>query len=94
MGKVDNGYHNRYCRARTQLDDKGMQPMYLCLCKGITDSDVREAGQAGIVMPCQLKARFGLKDAGCCGRCSKNIHEFAQVAKSAHQAPSPNGVRS
>ena len=59
--------------------------MYLCLCKGITDSDVREAGQAGIVMPCQLKAKFGLKESGCCGRCSNNIHEFAQIAKSAHQ---------
>ena len=68
--------------------------MYLCLCKGITDSDVREAGQAGIVMPGQLKARFGLKDAGCCGRCSKDIHEFVQIATSAHQAPSPNSVRS
>jgi len=68
--------------------------MYLCLCKGITDSDVREAGQAGIVMPCQLKAKFGLKEAGCCGRCLKNIHEFVHIATSTHQRPSPNGVRS
>ena len=68
--------------------------MYLCLCKGITDSDVREAGQAGIVMPCQLKAKFGLKEAGCCGRCSKNIHEFVQIATSVQQAPSRSEVRS
>jgi bacterioferritin-associated ferredoxin len=68
--------------------------MYLCLCKGITESDVREAGQTGIVMPCQLKAKFGLKDPGCCGRCSKNIQEFAQIAMSVHQTPSPNSVRS
>jgi bacterioferritin-associated ferredoxin len=67
--------------------------MYLCLCKGITDADIREAGQSGIVMPCQLKAKFGLKEAGCCGRCSKNIHEFVQIATSVHQAPSPNSVR-
>jgi bacterioferritin-associated ferredoxin len=67
--------------------------MYLCLCKGITDSDVREAGQAGVVMAGQLKAKFGLKEAGCCGRCSKNIHEFEQIAMSAHQSPSPNNVR-
>ncbi|MEP6933484.1 MAG: (2Fe-2S)-binding protein [Nitrospirota bacterium] len=64
--------------------------MYLCLCKGITDSDVREAGRDGIVMACQLKATFGLKEVGCCGRCSKNIHEFVQIATSAHQVPSPN----
>ena len=68
--------------------------MYLCLCKGITDSDVREAGRNGIVMPCQLKAKFGLKEAGCCGRCSKNIHEYVQIATSACQTPSPNAVRS
>jgi bacterioferritin-associated ferredoxin len=68
--------------------------MYLCLCKGITDSDVRQAGQAGIVMPSQLKAKFGLKEAGCCGRCSKNIHTFVQIATSAHQVPSLNGMRS
>jgi len=68
--------------------------MYLCLCKGITESDVREAGQAGIVMPTQLIAKFGLKESGCCGRCSKNIHEFVQIATSAHQVPSSNGARS
>jgi bacterioferritin-associated ferredoxin len=68
--------------------------MYLCLCKGITDTDVREAGRDGIVMACQLKATFGLKEAGCCGRCSKNIHEFVQIATSAHQVPSLNSVRS
>jgi bacterioferritin-associated ferredoxin len=68
--------------------------MYLCLCKGITDSDVREAGQEGLVMPCQLKAKFGLKEAGCCGRCSKNIHEFVQIATSAQHTTSSNGVRS
>ncbi len=67
--------------------------MYLCLCKGITDSDVREAGRAGLVMPCQLKTKFGLKDAGCCGRCSKDIHEFVKIATSAHQAPSLNSLR-
>jgi len=66
--------------------------MYLCLCKGITDSDVREAGQAGIVMPGQLKAKFGLKEAGCCGRCSKNIHAFVQIASGAQNVHSPNGV--
>jgi bacterioferritin-associated ferredoxin len=59
--------------------------MYLCLCKGITDSDVRNAARAGIVMPCQLKAKFGLKDVGCCGRCSKNIQAFVEIATSEHR---------
>jgi bacterioferritin-associated ferredoxin len=52
----------------------------MCLCKGITESDVREAGRAGFVMPSQLKCKFGLKDDGCCGRCAKHIHEFVDLA--------------
>lgn len=68
--------------------------MYLCLCKGITESDVRDAGRAGIVMPCQLKEKFGLKDSGCCGRCSKNIHEYVEIATSEHRVPCVNTMRS
>jgi bacterioferritin-associated ferredoxin len=68
--------------------------MYLCLCQGITDSDVREAGRDGITMPCQLKAKFRLKQRGCCGRCSKNIDEFVQIAASAQQELALNSVRS
>ena len=67
--------------------------MYLCLCKGITESDVRDAGRAGIVMPCQIKAKFGLREPGCCGRCSKNIQEFVQLATSAHRLPCEKTVR-
>jgi bacterioferritin-associated ferredoxin len=54
--------------------------MYVCLCHGITESEVREAGRAGIVMSCQLKSKFGLKRSGCCGRCAKNINEFVEIA--------------
>ncbi|MCP9440776.1 MAG: (2Fe-2S)-binding protein [Nitrospira sp.] len=54
--------------------------MYLCLCKGITESDVREAGRAGCATASQLKAKFGLTDKDCCGRCAKHIHEFVELA--------------
>ncbi|HZH49862.1 MAG TPA: (2Fe-2S)-binding protein [Nitrospira sp.] len=67
--------------------------MYLCLCKGISESDVRDAGRAGIVMPCQIKAKFGLREAGCCGRCSKNIQEFVQLATTEHRLPCEKTVR-
>lgn len=68
--------------------------MYVCLCKGITESDVREAGRAGLVMACQLKTKFGLKESGCCGRCSKNIQEFVELAASEHRLPVASTVRS
>lgn len=66
--------------------------MYMCLCKGITESDVREAGRAGLVMPSQLKAKFDLKCNGCCGRCTKNIHEFVDVAVQGAAASCPMTV--
>ena len=68
--------------------------MYVCLCKGITESEVREAGRAGLVMACQLKTRFGLKESGCCGRCSKNIREFVELATSEHRLPVAGPARS
>ena len=64
--------------------------MYLCLCNGITEADVREAGQAGLVMPCQLKSKFRLKQNGCCGRCAKNIHEFVEIAVQGASASCPS----
>ncbi len=54
--------------------------MYICLCKGLTESDVQEAGRSGVVSRSALMATFGLKDAGCCGRCAKNIHELVALA--------------
>lgn len=64
--------------------------MYVCLCNGITEADVREAGRAGLVMPCQLKSKFGLKQSGCCGRCAKNIHEFIEIAVQGASASCPS----
>ena len=54
--------------------------MYVCLCKGIKESDIREAGRAGLVIPCQLKTKFGFKQNGYCGRCAKNIREIVEIA--------------
>ncbi|HMS84309.1 MAG TPA: (2Fe-2S)-binding protein [Nitrospira sp.] len=63
--------------------------MYMCLCKGVTESEVRAAGRDGIVMASQLKAKFDLKCNGCCGRCAKNIHEFVEVAVQGAASPCP-----
>lgn len=54
--------------------------MYVCLCKGLTESDVREAGRSGLVTSHQLIEAFALKKNECCGRCAKNIHEFVELA--------------
>ena len=56
--------------------------MYVCLCKGLTESDVREAGRQGHLTTREIIAEFGLRENGCCGRCAKNIHELVTLAKS------------
>ena len=55
--------------------------MYICICKGIKESDVRELGQAGITCPKKLAETLGLDDKkNCCGRCIKNISKFVAIA--------------
>lgn len=54
--------------------------MYVCLCKGLTESDVHRIAQAGMVTAETLVDSFGLDDEGCCGRCAKNIEELVSIA--------------
>lgn len=54
--------------------------MYVCLCKGLTESDIQGAGQAGIVQAEQLVEAFGLNDDECCGRCARNIQDLMDLA--------------
>ena len=62
--------------------------MYVCLCKGLTESDVQQAALTGKVCPDYLKTCFGLEDEDCCGRCAKNIHELVAIANSGSARPS------
>lgn len=57
--------------------------MYVCLCKGLTETDVQQVMRGGQVCPETLKMCFGLEDEDCCGRCAKNIQELVAVANSA-----------
>jgi bacterioferritin-associated ferredoxin len=62
--------------------------MYICICKGIKESDVRKLGQAGITCPEKLADSLGLNDKqNCCGRCIKNIAKFVDLAE--EEAPCP-----
>ena len=56
--------------------------MYVCLCKGITESDVRRLGCDGILCPELLSATLGLDEESCCGRCARNIQELVALAAS------------
>lgn len=56
--------------------------MYICICKGIKESDVLELGKAGITCPKKLASSLELDDKkNCCGRCIKNISKFVALAE-------------
>ena len=55
--------------------------MYVCLCKGITDTAIRKLGRSGIVEADELIDVLGLESAECCGRCVKNIVEIAALVQ-------------
>ena len=54
--------------------------MYVCVCRGITEADVRGVGSRGVVAPEALIRVLGLDAEDCCGRCSDQIHEFVELA--------------
>lgn len=54
--------------------------MYVCLCKGLTESDVQRIAQSGTVDPDSLTATLGLEDEDCCGRCVRNICQLVAIA--------------
>lgn len=53
--------------------------MYVCLCKGITESDLRAATPAGEAHPQAVIKLLGLDDDDCCGRCVENIDELTAL---------------
>lgn len=71
---------NRY-QFRNGADSLTELLMYICICKGIKESDVRELGQAAITCPKKIANSLGLDDKkNCCGRCIKNISKFVALA--------------
>src|ERR1051326_6639247 len=54
--------------------------MYVCLCEGLRESDIRELAFAGIVSAATVVDTFGLDDEDCCGRCAKNVYELVALA--------------
>jgi bacterioferritin-associated ferredoxin len=85
MSGNDNRYHYRIT--------EGTNIMYVCICKGIKESDVRKLGQAGMTKPKELACALGLNDRkNCCGRCYKNISKFAGLASEETSFPNPTLV--
>jgi bacterioferritin-associated ferredoxin len=58
--------------------------MYLCLCKGLTESDVQRLCHKNAQCPDAVVKTLGLEDDECCGRCARNIHEFLAFTAPSH----------
>ena len=54
--------------------------MYLCLCKGLTEADVKRQARCGSRCVEALIADLGLEDDDCCGRCAMDACEFESIA--------------
>jgi bacterioferritin-associated ferredoxin len=53
--------------------------MYICLCKGLTESDVQRLCRKTAPTTDTLATCLGLDDDDCCGRCARNIEEFLSL---------------
>ena len=56
--------------------------MYVCLCKGVTESEVRRVACSGTTTAEALIVALGLKDEECCGRCAEDIEDLVALALS------------
>jgi bacterioferritin-associated ferredoxin len=54
--------------------------VYLCLCKGLTEADVKRQARCGSRGVEALIADLGLEDDDCCGRCAMDACEFESIA--------------
>lgn len=54
--------------------------MYACICRTITEAEVRMVGRAGVIAPGALIRALGLDDAECCGQCVEHVDEFVTLA--------------
>ena len=50
--------------------------MYACICKGITEAEVRRVLDSRFGSSDELIATLGLADSDCCGRCRRAISAF------------------
>ncbi|WP_034212065.1 bacterioferritin-associated ferredoxin [Arenimonas metalli] len=61
--------------------------MYVCICHGVTDQDIRNAADAGCGSMAELTMRTGLGSG--CGTCGEFAREILDDARAAKVLPLP-----
>lgn len=64
--------------------------MYVCLCRGITDSQIREAVAEGATSVREVNMRLGT--ASQCGKCGVTTREIVNTALSTMQAQTESAL--
>lgn len=59
--------------------------MYLCVCKGVKESDLRHLADHGAVTAADLIVMLGLDDEACCGLCLLRLDEFEDIVRRERQ---------
>ena len=67
--------------------------MYVCLCRGLKEQDVRSALREGHTTREALIARLGWDDPRCCGRCARQADRFVLLTVEEALKPVADPVR-
>jgi len=59
--------------------------MYICICKSITDTQIRAAANAGVDSLGKLRKKYGL--ASCCGSCIEMTQSILNEATEERRNP-------
>jgi bacterioferritin-associated ferredoxin len=55
--------------------------MYVCVCRPITENQIRLEVKNGVCSVRELKQRLGV--AACCGKCARHAHQIINESRSA-----------
>lgn len=61
--------------------------MYVCICNGITDHDIRQAAEAGCDSMAELTMRTGA--GACCGSCVDMASDLLNQSRALRNLPLP-----
>nr|WP_254622240.1 bacterioferritin-associated ferredoxin [Stenotrophomonas sp. GbtcB23] len=61
--------------------------VYVCICNGVTDHQIREAAQSGVASVSELTMRTGC--GATCGSCLDMAADLLAKARNTHELPLP-----
>jgi|HigsolmetaAR202D_1030399.scaffolds.fasta_scaffold01375_17 bacterioferritin-associated ferredoxin len=76
--------------AQWRRSRSGCLPVYVCICNGVTESDIRAAAAAGCTSVSELTMRTGC--GACCGTCLDMARDLLEASRPSADAPHGNVI--